>query len=43
MKQQAIARRLFLIGAGPRLLGATVLVALLWAGYFWAIAEVPAP
>lgn len=30
------ALRLLLIGAGPRLLGAAVIVALLWLGFFWA-------
>lgn len=29
--------RLLLLGAGPRLLGAGLIVALLWAGFFWAI------
>lgn len=28
---------LLLLGAGPRLLGALVLVALLWLAFFWAI------
>lgn len=37
MKQQNIARRLFLIGAAPRLAGALVVVTLLWSGYFWAV------
>ena len=27
---------LLLVGAGPRLAGAAVIVALLWAGFFWA-------
>lgn len=27
---------LLLLGAGPRLLGAAVVVAALWAGFFWA-------
>ena len=27
-----------LMGAGPRLAGAAVIVALLWAGFFWATA-----
>lgn len=29
--------RLLLLGAGPRLAGAAVLVALLWGAFFWAI------
>ncbi len=29
---------LLLLGAGPRLLGAAVLVALIWAGFLWATA-----
>lgn len=28
--------RLLLIGAGPRLAGAALIVAVLWAGFFWA-------
>ena len=28
--------RLLLLGAGPRLAGAAVIVAALWAGFFWA-------
>jgi len=28
--------RLLLLGAGPRLAGATLIVAALWAGFFWA-------
>lgn len=27
---------LLLVGAGPRLMVAAVIVALLWAGFFWA-------
>lgn len=34
--------RLLLVGAGPRLLGAAVVAALLWAGFFWATAT-PGP
>lgn len=30
------AIRLLLLGAGPRLAGAAVFVALLWAAFFWA-------
>ncbi|MEM8959022.1 MAG: hypothetical protein AAGC86_14555 [Pseudomonadota bacterium] len=28
--------RLLLLGSGPRLAGAAVVVALLWAAFFWA-------
>ncbi|MGI9504476.1 MAG: hypothetical protein ACR2RE_15630 [Geminicoccaceae bacterium] len=28
--------RLLLLGAGPRLAGAALIVAVLWAGFFWA-------
>lgn len=28
--------RLLLLGAGPRLAGAAVVIAVLWAGFFWA-------
>lgn len=28
--------RLLLLGAGPRLIGAALIVAALWAGFFWA-------
>ena len=28
--------RLLLLGAGPRLAGAALIVAALWAGFFWA-------
>jgi len=28
--------RLLLVGAGPRLIGAGLVVAALWAGFFWA-------
>ena len=28
--------RLLLLGAGPRLAGAALVVVLLWAGFFWA-------
>lgn len=30
---------LLLVGAGPRLLAAAVIVGLLWAGFFWATAS----
>ena len=30
--------RLLLIGAGPRLAGAALIVAALWAGFLWATA-----
>lgn len=29
---------LLLVGAGPRLAGAALIVAALWAGFFWATA-----
>ena len=28
--------RLLLVGAGPRIAAALIVVALLWAGFFWA-------
>jgi len=28
--------RLLLVGAGARLIGAVIVVAALWAGFFWA-------
>jgi hypothetical protein len=28
--------RLLLLGVGPRLVGAALIVAALWAGFFWA-------
>lgn len=30
--------RLLLLGAGPRLLGAVVIMLLLWSGFLWATA-----
>jgi len=30
--------RLLLVGAGARLIGALFIVAVLWAGFFWATA-----
>lgn len=30
------ARRMLLIGVGPRLAGAALIVIALWAGFFWA-------
>ena len=35
--------RLVLLGAGPRLAGAAVIVALLWLGFFWATSSMGAP
>ena len=35
--------RLLLLGAGPRLAGAALIVALLWLGYFWATSSMGAP
>ena len=31
--------RLLMLGAGPRLVGAVLVVAALWAGFFWATSE----
>lgn len=36
---QIASMRIFLMGAGPRLLGAAAIVAALWAGFFWATAR----
>lgn len=36
MKPRQHALRLLLVGAGPRLLGAAIIAAVLWAGFFWA-------
>ena len=36
MMAQRSMVRLLLLGAGPRLAGAALIVALLWAGFFWA-------
>ena len=36
MKVQRSMVRLLLLGAGPRLVGAALIVAALWAGFFWA-------
>ncbi len=30
--------RLLSLGAGPRIAGAAIVIALLWAGFLWAIA-----
>ncbi|MEL7254515.1 MAG: hypothetical protein AAFZ04_10670 [Pseudomonadota bacterium] len=38
MTPQKAPFRLLLIGAGPRLLMAAAIVALLWLGFFWATA-----
>jgi hypothetical protein len=35
--------RLLLLGAGPRLAGAALLVGMLWIGFFWATATPGAP
>ena len=40
---QPTTLRLFLAGAVPRLAGAAVIVALLWAGFFWAISAPGSP
>lgn len=36
--ERAFPGRLLLLRAWPRLVGAIVVVALLWAGFFWATA-----
>ena len=36
MKAHRSMVRLLLLGAGPRLAGAMLIVAALWAGFFWA-------
>ncbi|MEM6491308.1 MAG: hypothetical protein AAF684_05310 [Pseudomonadota bacterium] len=36
MKPRVTALRLILLGAGPRLAAAALVVALIWAGFFWA-------
>ena len=36
MKLQRSMVGLLLLGAGPRLIGALLIVAALWAGFFWA-------
>ncbi len=36
MKADRAMVRLLLLGAGPRLAGAALIVAALWAGFFWA-------
>jgi hypothetical protein len=38
MLNQQSAVRLLLLGAAPRLAGAILIVALLWAAFFWATA-----
>ena len=38
MMEHLTAARLLLVGAGPRLAGAALIVAVLWAGFFWATA-----
>ena len=35
--------RLLLLGAGPRLAGAAIIVALLWLGFVWATSTPGAP
>ena len=37
------ALRLLLLGAGPRLAGAAIIVALLWLGFVWATSSPGAP
>jgi len=36
MKRGASPLQLLLLGAGPRLIGAALVVALLWVGFLWA-------
>lgn len=36
MKRRGAPLALLLLGAGPRLAGAALIVALIWAGFFWA-------
>ena len=36
MKMRASSIRLLPLGAGPRLIGAALIVAALWAAFFWA-------
>jgi len=36
MTAQRSVLRLLLLGAGPRLVGAILIVAALWGGFFWA-------
>lgn len=36
MSNRRPALRLLLLGSGPRLVGAALIVAVLWAGFFWA-------
>ena len=36
MRTRTPSLRLLPLGAGPRLAGAAVIVAALWAGFFWA-------
>ncbi len=38
MKSNGSMLRLLLLGAGPRLAGAALVVALLWAAFLWATA-----
>lgn len=38
MRSPSGLRRLLLVGAGPRLAVAVLIVLLLWAGFFWATA-----
>ena len=38
MSEGRTAKRLLLIGAGPRVAGAMVIIVFLWLGYLWATA-----
>jgi hypothetical protein len=36
MRARSSVIHLLLLGAGPRLAGAALIVAVIWAGFFWA-------
>ena len=36
MSKDSAMLRLLLVGVGPRIAGALLVVALIWAGFFWA-------
>ena len=42
MKQNKISMRLLLVGVGPRLTFACLVVAAIWLGFFWATARLVA-
>ena len=39
MNNQSLMIRLLLLGAGPRVAFAALIVAALWAGFFWATSK----